>query len=94
MNGWNTGASASQIVPVMLGDNASALRVAAELERNGFAVRAIRPPTVPEGTARLRLSLTSKLTDAEIANLAQAMAGLRPETAQNMAGRGVSVGQS
>ena len=87
MNGWNTGASESQIVPVMLGDNASALRVAAELERNGFAVRAIRPPTVPAGTARLRLSLTSKLTDAEIANLAQAMAGLRPETAQNMAGR-------
>src|SRR5271168_3447992 len=55
--GWNTGKSESQIVPVLLGENDVAMRIAAELGREGFAVRAIRPPTVAEGTARLRLSL-------------------------------------
>src|SRR5262245_47918290 len=50
------GRSDSQIIPIMLGSNESALRVAAVLTAAGFAVRAIRPPTVPRGTARLRLS--------------------------------------
>ncbi len=43
------------IVPVLLGENQVALRVAEKLQEVGFDVRAIRPPTVPEGTARLRL---------------------------------------
>ena len=76
-DGWDTGMSASQIVPVLLGENDIAMRIAAELGREGFAVRAIRPPTVAQGTARLRLSLTCKLKDEELAKLAQAMVRAR-----------------
>src|SRR5260370_29023406 len=60
--GLNSGQSATHIVPVILGSNEAALHVARELERSGFAVKAIRPPTVPAGTARLRVSLTSKVS--------------------------------
>ena len=67
------GASATQIVPVMLGSNETALRVAGHLRENGFAVRAIRPPTVPLGAARLRLSLTSRLTVPDVERLARAI---------------------
>jgi len=61
------GTGESQIVPAILGTNEAALHVACELQSAGFAVKAIRPPTVPPGTARLRISLTSKITvpDAE-----------------------------
>jgi len=60
--GLNSGASATHIVPVVLGSNEIALHVARELHRSGFTVKAIRPPTVPPGTARLRVSLTSRIT--------------------------------
>jgi len=75
--GWDTAKSASQIVPVLLGENDVAMRIAAELGREGFAVRAIRPPTVAEGTARLRLSLNCALKDEEMAGFVRAMAGAR-----------------
>jgi len=71
--GFNTGTSSSQIVPVILGDNESALHFAAELKKNGFTARAIRPPTVSRGSSRLRLSLTSKITAEEVDRLAGAM---------------------
>ena len=51
--------SRSQIIPVPAGSNRRALELQVRLMQNGFFCRAIRPPTVPEGTARLRLSLTS-----------------------------------
>ncbi|HXV30205.1 MAG TPA: aminotransferase class I/II-fold pyridoxal phosphate-dependent enzyme, partial [Sinorhizobium sp.] len=50
--------SGSQILPVMIGNNGRAVRIAAGLQHEGFDVRAIRPPTVPEGTARLRIAIT------------------------------------
>ncbi len=75
--GWNTGKSASQIVPVLLGRNDVASQIAAKLTREGFAVRAIRPPTVAEGTARLRLSLNCSLKDDEVARLVLTMTGAR-----------------
>ncbi len=53
----------SQIIPVILGTNERAVETAAELQRNGFDVRAIRPPTVPPGTARLRISVNANLSD-------------------------------
>jgi len=72
-SGLNYGASATQIVPVMLGTNEMALHVASALQRSGFAVKAIRPPTVPAGTARLRISLTCRITMQEIDLLVAAM---------------------
>ncbi len=67
------GASASQIIPVILGSNEAALRVAAQLQSAGFSVKAIRPPTVPPGAARVRLSLTSELSFEQIHRLAHAL---------------------
>ncbi len=71
--GFDCGTSTTHIVPVMLGSNETALHVASELQRSGFAVRAIRPPTVPVGSARVRFSLTSRLSLDEIRRLAMAM---------------------
>jgi 8-amino-7-oxononanoate synthase len=60
----------SPIVPVVLGDAQSAVAASRRLEREGFLAIAIRPPTVPEGTARLRLAFTAAHPDAEIERLA------------------------
>ena len=53
----------------MIGDNARSLRVAAHLREGGFDVRAIRPPTVPEGTARLRIAITLNVDESQIADM-------------------------
>ena len=52
----------SQIIPIVLGDNQRALLMAGEMQAYGFDVRAIRPPSVPPGTARLRISVNADLT--------------------------------
>jgi 8-amino-7-oxononanoate synthase len=62
---------ASPIVPVVLGKVETALAAARLLEDNGFLVTAIRPPTVPPGTARLRLTFTAQHPDGEIERLAE-----------------------
>lgn len=59
----------SQILPVMIGDNARALKIAMRIRDGGFDVRAIRPPTVPEGTARLRISITLNVEESQIADM-------------------------
>ncbi|MBU6206563.1 MAG: 8-amino-7-oxononanoate synthase [Alphaproteobacteria bacterium] len=69
-------ASESQIQPIVVGDNARAMQLAAACQHEGFDVRGIRPPTVPEGTARLRLSLTLNATAAEFDALIDLLAGL------------------
>jgi 8-amino-7-oxononanoate synthase len=63
----------SQIVPVILGDETRALQAARGLQERGFDVRAIRPPTVPEGTSRLRLSVNALHTRDDVAALAAAL---------------------
>ena len=63
----------SHIQPVMIGDDARAMHLAAALQAKGFDVRGIRPPTVPRGTARLRLSITLNVTEQDVANLASAL---------------------
>jgi 8-amino-7-oxononanoate synthase len=67
--GWNTGRSASQIIPLVVGDPERAVSLSLHLRDRGFFVPAIRPPTVPEGEACLRLSLTSGHTDDMISAL-------------------------
>ena len=63
----------SAVVPVILGDAATALKAAAALETEGFLVVAIRPPTVPVGTARLRIALCALHPDEAIDRLAEAV---------------------
>lgn len=55
------GGAGSQIIPIMIGDDEKAVLIAEEFQKNGFDLRAIRPPTVPVGSARLRLSLSSEV---------------------------------
>jgi 8-amino-7-oxononanoate synthase len=56
--GFDTGKSSSHIIPVLIGENEPALRLAAALREEHLIATAIRPPTVPPGTARLRFSVT------------------------------------
>jgi 8-amino-7-oxononanoate synthase len=75
--GFNTGASDSQIVPVLLGGNNTAIHYARALSRRGFAVRPIRPPTVPEGHSRLRLSVTARLSEDILDRVVNALSTAR-----------------
>lgn len=61
----------SQIIPVVLGEDRRAMAAAAALQEAGFDVRGIRPPTVPPGTSRLRISLTLNVGRADIAALGE-----------------------
>ncbi len=55
------GGNGTHILPIILGEDKKALRISTKLQNQGFDIRAIRPPTVPEGSSRLRLSLSSNL---------------------------------
>lgn len=61
-----TSCSDSQIIPVMVGDSFLAGKLASEFRRRGFCLMPVRPPTVPEGTSRLRISLTAAMSDGDI----------------------------
>ena len=71
--GWQWMPSPTAIQPIVIGENAPALELAAALEREGIRIAAIRPPTVPVGTARLRITLSAAHTDDDIERLAQAL---------------------
>ena len=73
----------SAVVPVPVGDEAAALAASRRLLEQGLLVPAIRPPTVPPGTARLRVSLSAAHTSEQVGQLAAALAeaGLRPDAA-------------
>ena len=64
--GLDTGASATPVVPIIIGENKATLRARDLLAAEGIFVGAVRPPTVPKGTSRLRLSLRADLSDGEV----------------------------
>jgi 8-amino-7-oxononanoate synthase len=66
-------ASLTPIQPLVLGDDARTLAAARSLRDDGYYVRAIRPPTVPEGTSRLRICLSAAHTEAQIDGLVAAL---------------------
>lgn len=61
--------SGSHILPIMIGSTIRALRIAERMRAEGFDVRAIRPPTVPEGTARLRIAITLNVDETAISRM-------------------------
>ncbi len=65
--GFDTLDSETQIIPVLVGDNQKSLDFAARLRQAGIMAVAIRPPTVPPGGARLRLSLSAGHVEADLA---------------------------
>jgi 8-amino-7-oxononanoate synthase len=69
----------SYIVPVILGDDPEAVKAATRLQEQGYDIRAIRPPSVPQGTARLRISIhadhRSELLDQLASHVAEAIRG-------------------
>ncbi len=71
----------SPIVPIVIGDAVAALETSRALEEQGFLVVAIRPPTVPPGTARLRVAFTALHPDAEVERLADAIGPYMPAAA-------------
>lgn len=71
--GLNTGQSTTQIVPLILEDEHFCLNLAEKLETEGFCTIAIRPPTVPAGTSRLRLALSASHQVSDIQALADAI---------------------
>ncbi|MHC4854984.1 MAG: aminotransferase class I/II-fold pyridoxal phosphate-dependent enzyme, partial [Planctomycetota bacterium] len=71
--GLNIGNSITQIIPVILGDSAKALDVSQKLYDAGCFISAIRPPTVPPGTARLRVSVQSDHTRKQLEGLCKAL---------------------
>jgi 8-amino-7-oxononanoate synthase len=67
--------SGSQIQPVIVGSDARAVSIAAAMRAHGYDIRAIRPPTVPEGTSRLRIALTLNVGEAVVGEMLAVLAG-------------------
>jgi 8-amino-7-oxononanoate synthase len=77
--GWNTGQSESQIIPLIIGDSQQTMRFAGRLLAAGFFVPGIRPPSVPEGESLLRLSLCYHHTPAMVDGLVHELGRVRIE---------------
>lgn len=75
--GLDHGASASQIVPAIIGPEDQAMALASKLEARGFLAAAIRPPTVPPGTSRLRIALRAAHSTADIDALLEGISACR-----------------
>ncbi len=65
--------SDTAIQPLVIGGNAEAVAVSEQVAQRGILVPAIRPPTVPQGTARLRISLSAAHSEADVAQLVAAL---------------------
>lgn len=71
--------SGSQIMPLIVGPDAKTMDLAARIRERGFDVRGIRPPTVPESTSRLRISLTLNATHDDVSSLAETLEEMWPD---------------
>jgi 8-amino-7-oxononanoate synthase len=78
--GIDTGASRSQIIPIVIGENDRAVAVARAIQAEDFDVRAIRPPSVPAGTARLRVSVNAGLSEATLDRFVEVLAAALRES--------------
>jgi 8-amino-7-oxononanoate synthase len=78
-SGFDIGRGDTQIIPIFLGENDRAVRFSGLLNEAGFGVRPIRPPSVPVGTARLRISLNAKLTTDLLARFSDVLVSIREE---------------
>ncbi|WP_242111870.1 8-amino-7-oxononanoate synthase [Luteimonas aquatica] len=85
LHGLELLASDTPIQPLLCGSDARAVAMAQALEARGYWVAAIRPPTVPEGRARLRIALSALHTTADIEGLAEALARAWEETGTRVA---------
>ncbi|GKT14817.1 8-amino-7-oxononanoate synthase [Acidovorax sp. SUPP2522] len=82
---WQLGDSRTAVQAVVIGANDEALAAMEGLRQRGLWVPAIRPPTVPEGTARLRIALSAAHTEADVDRLLQALAELAPAAVEALA---------
>ena len=73
------GPTHSQIQPIIIGQDARALKLAEKLRSRGYDIRAIRPPTVPEDSARLRISVTLNVTENKISEMSRCLRDLIEE---------------
>jgi 8-amino-7-oxononanoate synthase len=76
--GWFIGEDGSPIVPLIVGTNEAAIALQEGLAAAGFDARAVRPPTVPRGTSRLRFTVRYPVADDDIARLAAEVVRLHP----------------
>jgi 8-amino-7-oxononanoate synthase len=74
-------ASGSQIQPLVVGSDTAAVSLATTMKSRGYDIRAIRPPTVPEGTSRLRLTITLNVAEADITRFVDDLAAAEAENA-------------
>jgi 8-amino-7-oxononanoate synthase len=77
--GYHLMPSATPIQPIVVGSNEAALALSGELQSRGLLVTAIRPPTVPEGQARLRITLSAAHSFDDLDRLLQALVQCRPD---------------
>jgi 8-amino-7-oxononanoate synthase len=76
--GYDMGASSTQIVPLIVGAPEAALSLSERLRKSGFWATPIRPPTVPKGTARVRLAFTRALAESDADRLLEVLADMAP----------------
>lgn len=77
-NGRFGSVDGTHIIPIVIGDDGETMAIAARLQQAGFDVRGIRPPTIPRGTSRLRVSITLNASETDIEALADMLKGLLP----------------
>ena len=85
--GWDCGVSTTHIVPIIVGDEDTTLALKRRLAEQGIEVSAVRPPTVPRGSSRLRVALAASHTDEQVGALVRALEDARTELMAGVASR-------